>query len=96
MKKNEKNDNDIIDNDDICIDIMLKKGKIYTDNNNDFKNNMDKLNSKLSQRDEVGRKTKNNKKEEMNSQVKNRSIDKFKDYLENKYNGLGILNKNVK
>ena len=28
----------------------------------------------------------------INSEINNRSIDKFKDYIENKYNGLGILN----
>ena len=30
------------------------------------------------------------------SQINNRSIDKFKDYLENKYNALSFLYKNVK
>ena len=90
-------------NEDIKIDIPLKRRKIVKDNENEIKNENPILNKSLSKKDKKNSKyngydndnygkfyKKNN--EEMNSQINNRSIDKFRDYIENKYNGLGMLN----
>jgi len=98
FQNSENNNNkDIIDKDDIVVDIELNKKKINTDNRNDIKDNIEISNKILSQKDKEKFNKYNEKTyEELNSQINDRSIDKFKDYLENKYNGLGIINKSKK
>ena len=104
-KENKEKENNIVGlkNEEIIIDIPLKRRKINKDNKNEIKNENSILNKSLSKKENKKSNNNNNdndkykkfygkKYEEMNSQANNRSIDKFKDYIENKYNGLGILN----
>ena len=110
-EKKKDNDNisndDKIKNDDIIIDIPINRRKIRNDTSmskKEIKSGIDMLN-KIEDKKDCKEFSKNKKEyekyygnhyEEMNSQVNNRSIDKFKDYIENKYNGLGMLNKYIK
>ena len=87
----ENNNKDIIEKEDIIIDIPLNKRKINNDNKKTFTKIDELINKSLYKRDNKNSNN-NNKYKEMNSHANDRSIDKFKDYLENKFNGLGILN----
>jgi hypothetical protein len=83
---------------DTIINLNIKKRKIISEFKNEIKNRlMDKENrftkneSEVSGNGEKNTKMNDTKYEEMNSQINNRSIDKFNVY---KFNGLGIINKN--
>ena len=79
--ENKFKDNNI-KNEDIIIDIPLNRK--YNFNNRRFiKNSIDNLNERMTKKD-------NNNN---NSQINNRSTDKFKDFMESNHNGLGIINK---
>ena len=99
----KSNNNDINDekikSDNNIIDIPINRRNVranYKNNIREIINEIDKLNKKEDKiiNNKNGKDNYyGNKNEEMNSQVNNKSIDKFKDYIENKYNGLGMLNK---
>ena len=99
FRKEETNNNITSENnEDTIININIKKRKILSDFKNEIKNRLidkenrfTKLESEISGTGEKNTKRNDTKYEEMNSQINNRSIDKFNGY---KFNGLGIINKN--
>ena len=99
FRKEETNNNITSENnEDTVININIKKKKILFDFKNGIKNRLidkenrfTKIESEVSGNGEKNTKMNDTKYEEMNSQINNRSIDKFNGY---KFNGLKIINKN--
>ena len=98
--ENKNNYNVSKNNRETIININIKKKKIHKLQNTDSnKKWMDTINNKVSKKytDTSGTWIKNEKlnetkNEEMNTHVNDRSIDKLKDYIENRFNDLRILN----
>jgi hypothetical protein len=99
FRKEETNNNITSENnEDTIININIKKRKILSDFKKEIKNRLmdkenkfSKIESEVSGNGEKNTKMNDTKYEEMNSQINNRSIDKFNGY---KFNRLGIINKN--
>ena len=97
-KKESNNNITSENNENTIINISLKKKKILSDFKKEIKhrlvnkgNQFTKIDSEVSGTGERNTKVNDTKYEEMNSQINNRSIDKFNVY---KFNGLGIINRN--